>query len=202
MRFLDFKRQFRDFNAITHQDIQNAFGAVNQSQLVAWKKKGYITAARKGVYVLTESTIDPLLLAQEMNDSYISLEFALAHYQIIPEIVPVITAVSSSRSEEVVNDFGNFHYHKIAPKLFCGFVLMESAQKHGRFVRIAEREKALFDLVYFRSDLKSAEDFAALRLHIDNIDCARIQMFIDLVRAPQIKKRLNNFVAYLHARVS
>src|SRR3989339_2208421 len=121
MRFLDFKQQFSDFNVITFQDIQNAFGRVNQSQLVAWKKRGYIASARKGMYVMKDRNIDNLLLANEMNDSYISLEFALSHYQIIPEITPSITSVSNSRNEEIKNDLGNFYYYKVAPKLFCGF---------------------------------------------------------------------------------
>lgn len=199
MRFLEFKQQFTDFNVIKYRNIINIFGNVNQSQLALWKNKGYLKSARKGMYVLSDTKIDSLLMANELNDSYISFEFALSYYQIIPEITPAITSVSNKRGEKISNDFGNFYYHKIIPKLFCGFVLIESSVKKDRFIRIAEKEKALFDLIYFRNDLKNEDDFASLRLNIDAIKISKMQKYINLVEAPQIKKRLNKFVNYLNA---
>ncbi len=199
MRFLDFKQKFIDFNIITSQDIRNAFGSINQSQLSSWKNKKYISSIKKGMYIMNDTKIDLLLLSNEINDSYISLEFALSYYQIIPEITPSITAVSNNRNEILSNDFGNFYYHKITSKLFCGFVLMESQAQKNRFVRIAEKEKALFDLVYFRKDLRDVDDFKSLRLNIEKIKLSRMKEFISLVRAPQTKKRLDNFLSYLNA---
>lgn len=200
MRFLDFKQKFSDFNVITSQDMRNVFGVINQSQLSAWKSKKYISSVKKGMYVMSDTKIDLLLLANEINNSYISLEFALSHYQIIPEITPSITSVSNGRNEAIENDFGNFYYRKIASKLFCGFVLVESQTQKNRFVRIAEKEKALFDLIYFRKDLRDVEDFESLRLNIEKIKLSRIKEFISLVDATQTKKRLNKFLIYLDAR--
>ena len=199
MRFLEFKQQFTNFNVIKYQNIANVFGQINQSQLALWKNKGYIKSVRKGMYALSDAEIDSLLMANELNDSYISFEFALSYYQIIPEITPSITSVSNERSEKVSNDFGNFYYYKISPKLFYGFTLIKSFVKKNRFIRIAEKEKALFDLVYFRGDLKNKDDFASLRLNADKIKINKIQKYINLVEAPQIKKRLNNFINYLNA---
>jgi len=199
MRFLAFKQHFSGLNSITFQDIKNVFGLVNQSQMSAWKKSGYITSIKRGRYVLNDQKVDALLLANEINDSYISLEFALSYYQMIPEITPTITSVSNKRKEEMRNQFGNFSYTKISPKLFCGFVLVESRLQKGRFIRIAEREKALFDLVYLREDLVDVVDFASLRLNLEKIRKKRIRQFVDLVAAPQIRKRLNNFLTYLDA---
>jgi predicted transcriptional regulator of viral defense system len=199
MRFLEFQEHFFDTNSISFQDIRNVFGVVNQSQLASWKKKGYLTAVKRGLYVLDTEKLDILLLANEANDSYISLEFALSYYEIIPEVTPSITSVSNSRTEDIENRFGNFSYSKIAPKLFCGFVLVESRLHKNRFIRIAEKEKALFDLVYFRKDLKSNFDFESLRLNVGKLNIRRMKKFIALVNAPQIKKRLDNFVRYLDA---
>jgi predicted transcriptional regulator of viral defense system len=199
MRFLDFKQKFTEFNVIKYQDIRNYFSELNQPQISLWKKKGYIKSVRKGMYVLSDTDVDNLLLSNEMNDSYISMEFALSYYQIIPEITPSITCVSNNRSENVVNEFGNFYYHKITSKLFFGFILAESSKKEKRFIRIAEKEKALFDLIYFRSDLKNEKDFDSLRLNIEKINLRKINKYINLVDAPQIKKRLSNFVKYLNA---
>lgn len=123
-----------------------------------------------------------------MNDSYISLEFALSYHQIISEITTSITSVSNNRNEEINNDFGIFYYNKITSKLFNGFYLIESTIKKGRNVRIATKEKALFDLIYFRSDLKNKEDFESLRLNCDQINLNEFKKFVDLVEAVQTKK--------------
>lgn len=166
----------------------NVFGNVNQAQFSNWKKEGYIKSVKKGIYVLGDCEIDNLLLANEMNDSYISLEFALSYHQIISEITTSITSVSNNRNEEINNDFGIFYYNKITSKLFNGFYLIESIIKKGRNVRIATKEKALFDLIYFRSDLKNKEDFESLRLNCDQINLNEFKKFVDLVEAVQTKK--------------
>ena len=199
MRFLEFKKQFNDFNVITHQDIVNVFGDVNQSQMSDWKTKKYIKNVRKGTYVFTDVQIDINLLANELNDSYISLESALSYHQMIPEIAPSITSVSNERGESIENDFGTFYYHKITPKLFNGFELIESTIKPQRFIRMAEKEKALFDLVYFRDDLSDASDFKSLRLNLEDFNVDRLKQFIELVGAPQIRSRLENLITYLYA---
>ena len=126
MKFLDFKEQFKNFNVITFQDIKNVFGKVNKAQLSLWKSKGYLKSVRKGMYVLVNSKIDNFLMANELNDSYISLEFALSYYQIIPEISRSIISVSKDRQEEVNNEFGTFYYHKISPKLYSRVYLDSS----------------------------------------------------------------------------
>ncbi len=197
MRFLDFRKQFEEFNVITYQDVINVFGSVNQSQFATWKKEKNIKSVKRGMYVLCDVDIDIMLLANEMNDSYISFEFALSYHQIIPEITTSITSVSNNRNEEINNDFATFYYYKIASKLFNGFYLIDSTIKKGRKIRIATPEKALFDLIYFRSDLKSKEDFNSLRLNCEKIDLNEFKKFVDLVEAIQTKKRLNNFIKYL-----
>jgi|GEM_PF-3450216 len=199
MRFLDFKEKFSSFQVITVQDMRNVFGTINTPQLHIWKQKGYIIPVKRGMYVMQKDAIDTMLLANEMNDSYISLESALSYHQMIPEATLSITSVSKKNKESISNSFGTFLYSKISSKLFCGFTLRESSLYPGRFIRIAEKEKALFDLVYLRADLKEEKDFSSLRLHLDGVDVRKLKKFIALVEAPQIRNRLDNFVAYLHA---
>lgn len=199
MRFLEFKEKFSNFQVITVQDMRNVFGQINTPQLHNWKQKGYIASVKRGMYVIRKDGIDTMLLANEMNDSYISLESALSYHQMIPEITLSITSVSKKNKESISNIFGDFLYSKISSKLFCGFTLRESSLYPGRFIRIAEKEKALFDLVYFRTDLKEEKDFSSLRLHVEGVNVKKLKKFIALVEAPQIRNRLDNFVAYLYA---
>ncbi len=201
MKFLEFKQQFKEFNAITYQDIVNVFDKVNVGQLSLWKQKGYLKSVRKGMYILADSEVDNLLMANELNDSYISLEFALSFHQIIPEISQAITSVSNDRPEEVKNDFGIFYYYKISSKLFTGFILTESIIKKRRFIRIAEVEKALFDLIYLRSDLKNKKDFESLRLNLKKIKISNFKRYVKLVEAESVKKRLNSFINYYNVSI-
>ncbi len=201
MRFLEFKETFSSFQVIAIQDMRNVFGQINIPQLHNWKQKGYIASVKRGMYVIQKDGIDTMLLANEMNNSYISLESALSYHQMIPEMALSTTSVSKKNKELISNTFGTFLYSKISSKLFCGFVLRESSLYPGRFIRIAEKEKALFDLVYFRADLKEKRDFSSLRLHLESVDVKKLKKFIALVEAPQIRNRLDNFVAYLYASI-
>ncbi len=196
MKYLDFSRQFNKYPIITYQDIRNVFKAVNHSQLAGWQKKGLLLKLRRGIFALPNRTIDPHFAANKLNYSYISMEYALSYYQIIPDIARVITSVSKNRGEKISNFLGNFYYRKINSQLFTGFTALKSAD--GNF-RIALPEKALFDLVYFRDDLKDKEDFSAMRFNFDaKLNIKMIEQFVDLVRSPRIKKRLKNFIIYLY----
>ncbi len=199
MKYLDFVNKFEGFNSVSLQEIKNYQGGINSSQISNWKKKGLLKTVKRGFFVLPNFKIDPHLLANELNYSYISTEYALSYYQMIPDIASSITSVSKNRNEKFDNEFGKFIYKKISKHLFFDYILMKS-EVDGRNFRIATPEKALFDLVYLRSDLREETDFESLRLTLPkNLDIKKIKKFVELVAAPQIKKRLVNFVSYLYA---
>jgi len=79
--------------------------------------------------------------------SYLSLEYALAKYGLIPEAVYNFTCVTLKSSRTYQNDLGNFIYRKIKESLFNGFVATSFEDKK---IRIASPAKALFDWLYFR----------------------------------------------------
>lgn len=197
MKYIDFLNNFKDFNSISLQEIKNTFGDVNFSQLTKWKKTGLLKSVKRGVFVLPKQKIDINILANELNYSYISLEYALSYYQMIPDIVRAVTSVSKNRYEKIENEFGLFNYNKIGPKLFLGYTLLDSIILDRKF-RIALPEKALFDLVYLRSDLKKHNDFESLRLSLTKkFSIYKIKQYNSLVSSPQIKQRINNLINYL-----
>jgi predicted transcriptional regulator of viral defense system len=199
MKYLDFVNAFKDFSSITTQDIKNAFEEVNYAQLTNWRKKGLLLHAKRGIFVLPNATLDSHILANELNYSYISLEYALSYYQIIPDIAQTITSISKNRNEKIQNEFGSFVYQKIAKDLFVGYALVQS-EKENRNFRLASPEKALFDLVYLRQDLQNGNDFDSLRLNLPRgFRIVEIKKFASLVRANKMKKRLNNLIEYLYA---
>lgn len=197
MKYLDFLNKFKDFNSISLQEIKNTFGDVNYSQLTNWKKVDLLKPVKRGIFVLPKQKIDINVLANELNYSYISLEYALSYYQIIPDIVRVVTSVSKSRHEKIENEFGLFNYSKISAKLFLGYILLDSGIP-GRKFRIALPEKAIFDLVYLRSDLKKQSDFESLRLNLPvRFSINKIKQYNALVATPRIKQRIDNLTNYL-----
>lgn len=198
MKYLDFAETFKDFNSFSFQDIKNAFGIVNHSQLSDWKKKGLLRYAKRGIFVLPNSKIDPYILANDINYSYISLEYALSYYQMIPDIAQAITSISKERNEKINNEFGSFLYQKISKDLFAGYILFKS-EKESRYFRMATPEKALFDLVYLRQDLQTKNDFDSLRLTLPkDFKISKIKKFAGLVKANRFKSRLNNLIDYLY----
>lgn len=198
MKYLEFSQFFKKFTIITYQDIKNAFGKVSHTQLIGWQKKGLLIKVKRGKFILPNEQIDLHIVANGLNYSYISLEYALSYYQIIPDIARVITSVSRNRNEKIENSLGFFYYRKISGELFTGFTLLKSLDGKRMF-RIAMPEKALFDLAYLRADLKEEKDFASLRLSLPpDFNIKEIEKYARAVKAPQIKNRLIKLIKYLY----
>lgn len=196
MKYLDFSQKFKDYPVITYQNIRNVFQDVNHTQLINWQKRGWLLKLKRGIFVLPNKIINSHLVANKLNYSYISLEYALSYYQIIPDVARIITSVSKNRSEKINNFLGNFYYYKITGPLFTGFTSIKEA---GGNFRLALPEKALFDLIYFRPDLKNKNDLEAMRINIDkNFDIKIIEKFTKTVKAYPIKNRLKNLINYLY----
>lgn len=128
-----------------------------------WVKKllaqGDLIALKKGLYVpklyLLSLERTPALreayleyLANILRyPSYLSLEYCLAKYGLIPEGVYSLTSVAIKSSRTFKNDLGNFIYRKIKNELFFGFVENHFEDKR---VKIATKAKAFFDFLYFK----------------------------------------------------
>jgi predicted transcriptional regulator of viral defense system len=93
--------------------------------------------------------------------SYISLESALAYYQIIPESVLGVTSINSRKTSQFQSTWGVFSYRSIKPQYMIGYQVMEIAP--GKKFKMASLEKAIFDYLYLNSDIQSTADFEGLR---------------------------------------
>ena len=94
--------------------LSGVFSRSNRIQFSRWLKKGYIVRLKKGgMYVLREADrqINPsrMFMGCELyKPSYISLEYALGHYGIIPERVHDITCVTTKKTNSFKNLFWKF----------------------------------------------------------------------------------------------
>ncbi len=136
-------------------------------QVREWVKKSYLIPLKKGIYVFHEpykkKNLSPLFLSNYLVlPSYLSLEYAMGFYELIPEKVTVFTSVTTKKTKSFGNFFGEFEYRSIKKNLFFGF--RKETDNHQEFF-IASPEKALLDYFYFNSHYqKNFQELESLRL--------------------------------------
>ena len=159
-----------------HQNLRN--------QINRWNKKGLLSRLRKGMYVLNKGDIkvdiDKCLIANYIYEpSYISMEYALNFYGLIPERVVDITSITTRKTKTFVNDLGSFTYQHIKTNAFRGFISVEN----GAFsFFIAEPEKAIVDFLYLNlskfSEEECKEIIESYRFqNLDELDCEKLMKF-------------------------
>lgn len=136
-------------------------------QLDRWVKSGKVTQLRRGVYMLSSSysrkSAHPFVTANVLKKaSYVSLQSALAHYNMIPEYVPVTTSVTTGRPEELSTPIGRFQFRHVATRLFTGFTAVEIAP--GQHALLATPYKALVDLLYLTPHSDNRDYLRELRV--------------------------------------
>lgn len=105
--------------------------------------------------------------------SYVSSWTALQYYNLTTEAIYSVTSVTPKVTRDYQTKVGNFSYQSIKKELFSDFSLIK-----GKFdFFIALPSKALFDLLYFRTNQfrsKSAKNIKVLieelRIEIDEMD--------------------------------
>jgi len=153
MNYMEFKNKVQNLPVIVSKDLVVSRGKEQSllNQLYRWQRKGLIIKLKKGMYLLNKNDrkVDPsrvFLACQIYSPSYISLEYALSFYGLIPERVADITCVTTRKTTRFKNELGNFIYQHIKPLAFRGFVAMKDDAGFTFF--IAEAEKAVVDLFY------------------------------------------------------
>jgi predicted transcriptional regulator of viral defense system len=164
MTYLELRESMKDFTVFSVRDILRVDPAFHRRRLNEWQDKGYIRKVIKGFYVLAGRALDEWALFEIANriykPSYVSLESALAHYQLIPESVYGVTSVSTRRSYRFTSALAEFRYRTVTPRLFFGYDL---AAAGARRAKVARPEKAVLDLLYLNPRLRTEADFDSLR---------------------------------------
>ena len=117
-----------------------------------WKKEGWISGLKRGLYELTypkDFVFSDMHIANKLySPSYVSLETALSNYSIIPEVSMAVTSITTKPTRRFKNRHGLFIYRTVKPSFFTGYYV----EKEGGFnIFIAEPEKALIDYWYFKT---------------------------------------------------
>jgi predicted transcriptional regulator of viral defense system len=127
--------------------------------------RGDVVKLRRGLYVLADRLASDGEIANRLYaPSYISFEYALAYYHLIPEAVFEVTSATSRTSRHLQALGKIFTYRRLKPAAFTGY---QPERQGGRVVLIAEPEKALLDCMYLaglhRLSLPERLDLSSLR---------------------------------------
>ena len=143
-------------------------------------KKGKLIKIINGLYE-TDSSVNGYLLAGSIyGPSYLSFDFALSYYGLIPEKVTAFTNATSNKKRKKIynNQFGTYLYRDVPEKVYpLGIKLVEEGDYS---YQIATPEKALCDKLYTLSPLKNMKElenvlFNDLRIDMDEFNKLNLQ---------------------------
>ncbi len=152
--------------AINHQpfDYQYLKGLLKdyhypRNKISKMLKSGEIIALKSGLYVLSSLYNQPLVREVVANllygPSYVSLEYALAHYNLIPEAVFNVTSVTCGRKKIFRTQIGTFVYNHLKTEYYNIGYVVDRIEDVNYLIAIPE--KALCDKLYFSPLLRDVD---------------------------------------------
>ena len=157
MRFEEFRETIKDLPIIESGYLKQ-LSRSNPSfniQLKRWAKKGYIIRLKRNFYLLNnegkKNNPSKMFIAKEIySPSYVSLEYALSLYGLIPERTVDITSVTTKKTVKFTNRVGTFIYQHVKENCFTGFI--EKKDESGLVYFFATPEKASADFLYLNKN--------------------------------------------------
>lgn len=170
-------------------------------QLSDWVNSGKLWQLRRGLYMpappYQRLSPHPFVVANRLvRSSYVSLQAALAYYDIIPEHVAAVTSVTARRPDRWVTPAGVYSYRHVRPALLFGYQALTVGEGQTAFV--ATPEKALLDLIYLQPEADVAGYVRSLRLQ--NLATLDLELLRDLA-ARFAKPKLQQAVKAIIAEV-
>ena len=163
-------------------------------------KKGEIIRIKKGLYIVSPkfggSINYPILANLLYGPSYISLDYSLSYYGLIPERVAEITSITNKRNKNFITPVGNFSYKYLNSNAFSIGVTLNKSGKTSFF--IASKEKALCDKIALIKNIESDSDVHTyleedLRIDLDELEKLDIDI-LSLIKEQYHNKSVSNFV--------
>lgn len=162
-------------------------------------EKGDIVRVKKGLYVFGEEwRRQPVSLEVLANliygPSYLSREYALSHYRLIPEAVYTLTSMTAGRKKLFQTPLGAFSYEHLAPAMYSAGVTLQPIDG-TRMCLFATAEKALIDTIYLTPGIASVEQMLEhltdnMRIDEDglkDLDYASLQEIASLYKNSNVK---------------
>ena len=209
MQSIDFQLQAYSGVPISHGTLLSILKKYKtpNNKISRWLAEGVLLPLKKGLYLVNPefsgiSCPLPLIANVLYGPSYVSLDYALSHYGLIPEKVFEITSVTTHRSKNIKNALGHFTYTRIPDELFSIGVDRVTATDKICYL-LASPTKALCDKLLLIRNLRiyspqSFRDFLCNDLRIDESELAALELStIETVIASNHKSSLFNYLLNL-----
>mgnify|MGYP007032336299 CR=1 FL=1 len=173
----------------------------------ALENDGQLIRLKRGLYVVNSEVsgkpVNACLCANHIyGPSYVSQQWALRWYGLIPERVFTMTSVTTKRSRVFENPLGRFTYEQVKPDYFA--IGINSVEEDGITFLMASREKALCDMILHDSYLPSQsvkglwqyleED---IRFDVDELTTFDVSIVEECAKFGRKENILNNLVKIL-----
>ena len=174
-----------------------------EKKVQALEKSGELIRLKRNLFVvnqeLTGKETDVRLCANHIyGPSYVSFQWALRYYSMIPEQVFLMTSATTKRSRSFETPIGNFSYVQVPASYFP--IGVECRKEQGVSFLMATREKALCDTILLdnfvpRQSIKSLATYLEEDIRVDmdiltELDTDIIEQCSHIGRKAQIIKNL------------
>jgi len=162
-----------------YKDYADPFGKIRRLC-----RQGNLFQIIRGIYE-TDGNLPGYLLAPAIyGPSYLSFDYALYRYGLIPERVYGYNSATfgKGRKKNYSNHFGNFTYQDVPSKVFP--LGVEMLEEQGYYYSIATPEKALCDKLYTIEPMQTVKNLEILLfddLRIDDVEV--LQFDLDLLQS-------------------
>lgn len=171
-------------------------------QLVLNKK---IFQLVKGIYETNGDLPGHILSFIIYGQSYLSFEYVLSHYSLIPEAVYVFTSATHNKrkTKQYHNHFGTYLYRDVPSDVFN--LGIDYQIEHGYGYLMASPEKAICDVLYKISPVNNRSKLELLLftdLRVDEVELLRLDLK-KLIEIAQMYKTKNHrlFVSLIKQKI-
>ena len=140
-------------------------------------KDGKLFKIITGLYETNPNTPAYLLAGSIYGPSYISFEYALSSYGLIPERVETVPCATTQKkkTKQYITDFGTFTYRDIPISAYSKEVILKVEGEYS--YQIASPEKALCDKLYTLKTMNNYQELENMLfkdLRIDEIEFQKL----------------------------
>lgn len=151
---------------IKYKEYSNIYQKINNEC-----KKGILVKIKRGLYSDDLYNDKEVIANICYNPSYISFEYALSYYGVIPEFVSTFTSATFGKKNNKIYHMkdSTFDYRSVPDEVFpMGILIMKNSKDIS--YKIASKEKALCDLLYSKYPVRSIKDLKTLLFEDMRID--------------------------------
>lgn len=139
-------------------------------KIMRLRKEGKIIPLTRGLYEMDPRAPGQCLAGAIYGPSYLSFDYALSVYGLIPEAVYAYTSATfeKKKKKEYINQFGKYMYRDVPSAVYpFGIVIKDEG---GYSYLIATPEKALCDKLYSMPPVTSVKDIGLMLFEDLRID--------------------------------